>query len=350
MQTLRRLLFQVITIILMAVGVLSVLIAGFITVALLTVWFHEGKLPEPDQKLFTQTSIFLLVGLLLLGSVRWSYFKTLGRELGDRSFRLVKSSSPKTEARAFRLSEILFFVMLAGWVGSSLSGNVISRIPFVIGWTFVGLLGSYLCIALHEFGHLGAAWCLKMKLQKFQVGAGPLIWSHRSPNGFVWEWRMWPYGGFTFAVPATTSGFRMRQFIFVAGGPFMDVLFLSLLYQVIARAFGGLGEAWTHGPCGIVLAIGFWRHAIAAGHGLVPLSFWVDNQPTWTDGYWIVRLLTGSRTAIEQLASATQMIEWLNLSPSDMGPKGQTPEGSDNLPSFEEQKAVLNSQLLRPQR
>lgn len=348
-----RVLVQTICLLLIAVGLFGALGSSFIIAPMAYMWFIEGRLLADDLKLLFNAIKWFLGAALVFGIAYWSYRKIAAKNGPDDSFRLVKSKRANAERRGFEAFEVTFFALLGFYIWLVLPGNFMVRIPLTAGWLAAALLGTNVCIAFHEIGHLAAAWCVNMKLEKIQVGVGPVLWSRRSANGFIWQWRAWPYGGFTFAVPQTTKAFRIRQFLFVAGGPLMDVIFLSLTYQMITRFFGGLGEAWTHSPAGLVISVLFCRHAIEAGHGLFPLKFCLGNQQTWTDGYWLVRLLTGSSAAMRQLAEGSDWMRALESLPNDDSEarlfRKTTPETGEqlaDLPGFDEQQAVLNSRLL----
>lgn len=353
MSTVGRSLVQTICFLVIAAGFLGVLGSSFFIAAMVYTWFYEGRLLAGDRKLLVDVIKWFLVASTIVGVACWSYRKIAVKNGGDNSFRLVKSGTAITEPQVFEAIELLFFALLGFLIWLVASGNSMTRILLVAGWLVAALLGTYACIAFHEIGHLSAAWCVNMKLEKMQIGVGPVLWSRRLAGGFIWQWRAWPYGGFTFAAPQTTRAFRIRQFLFVAGGPLMDVIFLCLVYQVITQLFGGLGEAWTHGPFGLVLSVLFCRHAIEAGHGLVPLKFCLGNQQTWTDGYWIVRLLTGSKAAIQQLAEGSDWMKTLeSLQREDSEGRLfqratlETGERLADLPGYSEQQAVLSSRLL----
>src|SRR5207248_8665337 len=117
---------------------------------------------------------------------RWLYLKITGKEAGDNSFRLAKSITPEAETRGSVVTEILFVIAFIVWIGLITPGNFITRTSLIVGSVVAILLGTFICIALCEIGHIGAAWCVNMKLQRIQVGVGPVVWSHRSNNGLVW--------------------------------------------------------------------------------------------------------------------------------------------------------------------
>lgn len=352
MSAIGRTLVQTICFLLIAVGLFGALGSSFFIAAMVYAWFSEGRLLAGDLKLLVHGIKWFLVASLVVGVAWWSYRKIATKNGRDDSFRLVRSGTAISDPRTFEAIELIFFTFLGLVIWPFIPGNFMIRIPLVVGWLVVGLLGTYVCIALHELGHLGAAWLVNMKLGKMQVGVGPVLWSRCSAGGFIWQWRVWPYGGFTFAVPQTTKEFRIRQLLFVAGGPLMDVIFLCFVYWIITRFFGGLREAWQNGPFGSVISVLFCRHAIEAGHGLIPLRFCLGNQQTWTDGFWIVRLLTGSKATIRQLAEGPNWAKALESLQQDSEGRlfqkkaPEETERSADLPGFSEQQEVLGSRLL----
>ena len=128
----------------------------------------------------------------------------------------------------------------------------------------------------------------------------------------------------------------------------MDLFFLSVTYQIIMHVFGGLGEAFTHGPCGFVVSVLFWRHAMVAATGLFPLKIWLGNQRVRTDGYLLLQIVRGK--VGQHFPESQKWMEALVLLQCD-GSEGESfYDNLADLPSFAEQQARLSSQLLRPQR
>jgi hypothetical protein len=193
---------------------------------------------------------------------------------------------------------------------------------------------------------------LGMQMRKIQVGIGPLLWSGDLTNGLIWEWRLSPHGGFMYASPRSTKNFRVRQLIFILGGPLVDALVLWTTYQAILFFFGGLVAAVNQSAAGLIATILFWCVAISAVAGLLPLKFWLGKQTLWTDGYWLLRLTTTSRARLASLAFNPDWKKALELFQSNL-PDGLGPSPSvqvDHNPNviqiFQEQREHLTSQLL----
>src|SRR4029079_10539642 len=91
-------------------------------------------------------------------------------------------------------------------------------------------LGMHGRILVHELGHLIAAKAVGLRQRKVQVGVGPLIWSRLFRNGLVFEWRMFPRGGWVLALPVSDKDLRIRQLLFISAGPLMDGLLICVLF------------------------------------------------------------------------------------------------------------------------
>jgi hypothetical protein len=341
-----RFVGQAVCILLVAAGLLAALFATFCLVAMLIVWFQEGALQPADWPIVAAGAKWLLGSVLLVGVAWWLRGKIVPDSVRNHSFRLVDSKSGHLEKLAQNVVTIGSFVILAAWLWARVPGSFIIKVPVVAGWLATGFLGCHACIALHELGHLAAAWLVGFDLRKIQVGMGPLLWSRSFAGGLLSEWRAWPQTGFLFATPRKTEGFRARQSLFVAGGPLANVMVLWAAYQLVARVFGGFVAAFGQGPGGLMVCALFWWMALATVGGLMPHKMWLNRHEIWNDGYWLVRLWTGSRADLTELARRSNWREYLDLLQSD-SPRSVAPLEPSNPVALQEQRALLSSRLLR---
>ena len=354
-KTILRFLFQAICLLLVAAGFVAALLASFFVIAMLIVWFQEGLLQTADRKMLGAGVKWLLGAGVLVGVAWWLHRRIVGSERRDDTFKLVESKSGNSEKIAQDVVEILFFVLLAIWLWALNPESTAMKIPSVAGWLVVGFLGKHVRVALHEIGHLGAARLLGFDLRKIQVGTGPLLWSHSFANGLLWEWRAWSQGGFVLATQRNIKGFRVRQSLFIAAGPLVDLVVLWLSYQLITRVFGGLRMASVESAGGLIASVLFWWMALSAVGGLVPHKVWMGHHKLWTDGYWLLKLWTGSHAHLVELARRSDWRGLLELLESDPSRKVISPDaGTRKLPAhladpraFHEQQARLSLRLLR---
>jgi hypothetical protein len=348
-----RFLLQAVCLFLMAVACVAALIASFFVIAMLIVWFQEGALQTADWKMLGAGAKWLLGAGVLIGVTWWLRAKIVPNPAGDDSFRLVEST-PRSEKLAQDISGVMLVICLAIWLWALSSGSVLVRVPIVASWITVGFLGMHGRIALHEIGHLAAAWLFRLAPRRIQVGVGPLIWSGSFANGLLCEWRAWPQGGFVLAPDWKTKGFTLRQSLFVAAGPLTDVLILWATYQLSAHVFGGLGAAFAHGSSGFMVVSFFWLTALSAVGGLVPHTVRLGHQKMWTDGYLLLRLWTGT-ARFPQLAYNSDWQEALErlqvANPRSVTPleavERELPTHRSGPITFHQQRALLSSQLLR---
>jgi|GEM_PF-3394789 len=348
-----RFLGQVACILLVAAGLLAALAASFCLLAMLIVWFQEGALQPADRPFVAGGVKWLLGSGVLIGVAWWLRGKTVPNPTGDNSFRLIKAKSGRLEKLVERVSGFAFLLWLATQLWAREPGSAFSTVPIVAGWITLGFLGLHAHIALHELGHLAAAWLLRLSPQKIQVGVGPLIWSRAFANGLLCEWRAWPHGGLVLARPARrATGFRTRQSLFIAAGPLTDLLVLWTAYQVILLSFGGLRALFFHGPGGFVFFGVFCVAALTAFGGVIPRQGRLGHTTVWTDGYVFLRLLTGSSLTYPELAYDSKWQGPLEMLASDGSRSALLPDAVerkllDSPAAFHEQRTRLSSRLLR---
>jgi hypothetical protein len=348
-----RFLFQAFCLFCVAAGLTGAIIASFFVIAMVIVWFKEGAFQPMDQQMFAKGMKWLL-GCGGAACTAW-WLRRLVVKKRDDSFRLVQAKSGRLERLVERVSGFAFVIWLATQLWARDPGSAITTIPRVAGWITLGFLGLHAHIALHEMGHLVAAWLLRLSPQRIQVGVGPLLWSRAFANGLLCEWRAWPHGGFVLAPNRRTEGFRTRQSLFIAAGPLADLVVLWSAYHVIQYSFGGFRGLFFHGPGGLVFFGLFWLVALTALGGLIPRQGRLGPTRIWTDGYVLLRLLTGSSLAYPELAYDSKWKDPLEMLASDGSRSATLPytverELLASPAAFHEQRTRLSSELLRKPR
>jgi hypothetical protein len=267
--------------------------------------------------------------------------------------RYRKRSQQKPDGQGDKIWLLLLFLMVTPALWHTLSGPPILKLPALAGWLIFGFLGLHLQIFLHELGHFTAAWLMRFRLRKMQVGIGPRLWCVSFANGLRFEWRAWSLGGFMMATNPATRYFRGRQILFVAAGPLSDVILLWAGYNLMVSDV--MGPAFRGSACGLVLGLILLWTAITLIGGVIPRTAWAGERKVWTDGYWLWLLLTGSD---KRLATLIAQIRWQHALES--GWSGELPpwfvpgllpvtptDPAASLETFRQQQVRLNSHLLR---
>jgi hypothetical protein len=349
-----RFLLEAICSVLMAVGFLAALVASFFIIGVVAIWCQEGALQDTDRKMFVSAAEWLAASSLLAGTILWLRHRFIVNKSGDAGFRLVKSLSRQEERLVQQISDKFLIALLAMWLWVVVPGNAFIKISITAGWVLVAFLGLHVWILAHELGHLVAAWILGLNLQKIQVGVGDLLWGRTLSTGLRCEWRASPRRGLVIATQRHSAGFRVRQWLFVAGGPLVDAFVVWSGYIFLTRVFGQLGAAFRDGANGVTLSALFCLIALSAIGNLVPHTVWLGNQKVWTDGYWLFRLLTTSRERIEELIfndyykTTLELLRTVHAQgsrPAKAVPNTPKQSGPHPVSTFRDQKARLASRL-----
>ncbi|WHL24840.1 MAG: sigma E protease regulator RseP [Candidatus Blochmannia vicinus] len=111
---------------------------------------------------------------------------------------------------------------------------------------FVLALG--ILITVHEFGHFIAARVLKVKVERFSIGFGPILWSRRDSNDTEYAISAILLGGYVklyntqeetsiYCNQGNNNAFNhqhiWRKSIIVASGPIFNFIFSIILYVII---------------------------------------------------------------------------------------------------------------------
>ncbi len=84
-----------------------------------------------------------------------------------------------------------------------------------------------LAILIHEFGHLVAAWLMKIPVARFSVGIGPKLWGTRRGDTDYWLSAI-PLGGYVLPAVEDNEEFLQipvwKRLVFAIGGPLANIL------------------------------------------------------------------------------------------------------------------------------
>lgn len=113
------------------------------------------------------------------------------------------------------------------------------------------VLGLGLLVFVHEFGHYAVARLCGIKVLRFSIGFGPVLWARRAADGTEWALSAVPLGGYVRMVDeregevaehdlpyAFNRQTLWRRAAVVAAGPLTNLLLAVLLFAVV----GMLGE------------------------------------------------------------------------------------------------------------
>jgi Zn-dependent protease len=161
----------------------------------------------------------------------------------------------------------------------------------------LGILGAFVCLAIHELGHLLAGLSFGYPFAVYIVG--PLR-VDRGPSSHIrigWNRVPWLYGGAAAVLPNRTGGLRWRMAVVAAAGPMANIV-LAVAASVL------LASVTASGPWRTELQ---WIRLLSAvlALNLVPLR----NGPFATDGLRVWRLLApGAERNLEMaiLSAAAQ--------------------------------------------
>ncbi len=99
-------------------------------------------------------------------------------------------------------------------------------------------------IAIHEFGHFGAAKLFKIRVNEFAIGMGPAIWKKQGKET-LYSIRAIPMGGFcqmegedsdSDDERAFNKAAWYKRFIVVAAGAFLNIVLGFIIFAVIASS------------------------------------------------------------------------------------------------------------------
>ncbi|WP_331828286.1 sigma E protease regulator RseP [Candidatus Blochmannia sp. SNP] len=111
--------------------------------------------------------------------------------------------------------------------------------------SFVLALG--ILITIHEYGHFIAARILKVKVERFSIGFGPILWSRRDSNDTEYAISAIPFGGYVklyntqdtsiYCNQENNNAFNCQHIwkksIIVASGPIFNFIFSVVSYVII---------------------------------------------------------------------------------------------------------------------
>ena len=148
----------------------------------------------------------------------------------------------------------------------------------------------FLSTVLHELGHLACAQLAGLRVFGIELGWGRCIADFYT-GPLRWQVRALPFGGMAYATMRETASYRLRQSLFVIGGPMVNVVLILLaigsfksdeqLSDVMAQGLSP-GMMLFVANAGL-LALSLWPHKFSRSQGQAPndaLLLWrIWKQP-----------------------------------------------------------------------
>jgi hypothetical protein len=177
-------------------------------------------------------------------------------------------------------------------------------------WNF-GLLLLFMfgSTVAHELGHVFAGRLVGMHITGIEIGRGPLVVDFHC-WGFRWQFRAVPAGGFAFGVPRSGGWVRLRQTVYILGGPLANLLLIG-----VALALTGFANALPYdfmerfGPGTMLL----FTNAALFVCSLIP-SMMDTSRGKWpSDGLLLWRIWRWSRAEIDAAVPYWHAVEAQDL-------------------------------------
>lgn len=169
----------------------------------------------------------------------------------------------------------------------------------------------YVCIALHELGHLIAILCIGWTPLVFKLGLGPSITVARFGDLHVQLGRR-PFSGWVRGTAESLSFFRFKWFVMVISGPLMTALAIFVMVRVLIHISDyPAAPSWQT----TALLIAIMLQLMTLVGTLWPATQMMDGMALPTDGKQAVQSLTmstaeiGGQFLLHAVTKATVLIE-----------------------------------------
>ncbi len=195
---------------------------------------------------------------------------------------------------------------IANWLATLFGGIAIAWFApqTRIGWLLVNAacfdLFNVLTIVPHELGHAFVARIQGLRVFKIIVGTGR-PWFRTRLFGIDAEFKMLLFGGVAIAAHRGVAGYRWRQFLFVAGGPAVNLALAS--GALLAKPAGIVWDLTALGEGFVPLQIFFYANVVVLLVNLWPRMIQTDLGNLASDGKLLFRaVFVGSGDAAKSHA------------------------------------------------
>jgi hypothetical protein len=157
-------------------------------------------------------------------------------------------------------------------------------------------LFHWIAILVHELGHLCAGWLMGLYLVEVRIGDGPKLCTFRI-GGIDWHFFAVPYAGWVAGFPKSANHYRIRQLIFILGGPLASLI---LAVSVFALTFPGAFGLGTSPEMNLVTWVLTYVAILEVVWSLWPRKVRLYGMETGSDGFllWQLRYAAAPVNAI----------------------------------------------------
>lgn len=135
----------------------------------------------------------------------------------------------------------------------------------------------FLSTVLHELGHVAAAQLAGLRVFGIEIGWGRSIADFYT-GPLRWQVRAFPFGGMAYATIRNTASYRLRQSIFVTGGPIVNAVLLLIAvatFNTDERLSDSITQGLSPGMMlffanAALLASSLWPYEVSGSYGTLP--------------------------------------------------------------------------------
>ncbi len=221
-----------------------------------------------------------------------SVFQKVRRSFSTKIQAVCPHCVAKTHARVGLFSLWCFLFTVAAGVLITVFDRQTTAGPLFLNLALLEVF-LFLSTVLHELGHILGARIAGLRVFGIEIGHGRTIADFRFA-GLRWQFRSLPFGGFAHASPRTSDLYRLRQSVFILGGPVIN----ALLVVVSVAAFSE--QEHMHGLITEDLAPAtmlFFANATLLVYSLWPHKAWTSYGESPNDG--LLLWLTWKQSAEE---------------------------------------------------
>lgn len=181
---------------------------------------------------------------------------------------------------------------IANWLATLIGGVALAWfVPQIgLGWLLINVacfdLFNVLTIVPHELGHAFVARMLGLRVFKIIVGTGR-PWFRTRLFGIATEFKMLLLGGLAFAAHRRVAGYRWRQFLFVMGGPAVNLGLIGV--ALFAKPAGTVWDFAALREGFVPLQVFFYANMVVLLVNLWPRMIQTDVGPLASDGKLLFR-------------------------------------------------------------
>jgi membrane-associated protease RseP (regulator of RpoE activity) len=178
----------------------------------------------------------------------------------------------------------------------------LSRQDVSLGWAatqiFWFLVVFLVVIPIHELGHALTGFVAGFRIRSVVIGVGSPLLAF-DVAGVTVRINLLPFGGLTQGTPRADGWFRLRMWVFAAGGPAANVALCYVLHRLYGRSGFGGGEEHR---LATVAASASWTLLVL---NLIPFKTSngapSDGYTLFTTPFWKAEQIEEARVAIQAI-------------------------------------------------